>query len=100
VLRGQQTAFWETTRYQETYRKACIELAVWLIAFCRVPSRRLDDRIRELCAKAVTAQDSELDAIFSELNGALHEHNERLRKLAADKLAGREKKDLSERRSR
>jgi hypothetical protein len=28
VLRGQQMAFWETTRYQETYRKSCIELAV------------------------------------------------------------------------
>jgi hypothetical protein len=34
----------------------------------------------------VTASDSELDAIFSELNKALREHNERLRKLAAEKL--------------
>jgi hypothetical protein len=54
-----------------------------------VPARRLDDRIRDLCAKAVTAPESELHAIFSELNAALREHNERLRKLAAEKLGPR-----------
>ena len=50
-------------------------------------ARRLEDRIRELCARAVTAQESELDSIFSSLQSALREHNERLRKLAAEKLA-------------
>jgi hypothetical protein len=55
--------------------------------FIRMPSRRLEDRIRELCAKAVAADSSELSAIFSELKSALHEHSERLRKLAAEKLA-------------
>jgi hypothetical protein len=58
-----------------------------------VPSSRLDDRIRDLCVKAVTAPDSELDAIFSELNKALREHNERLRKLAAEKLGPLKKAD-------
>jgi len=48
--------------------------------------RRLEDRIRALCARAVKAQDSELDAIFSALKFELGEHNKRLRKLAAAKL--------------
>src|SRR5258708_15160810 len=50
-------------------------------------ARRLEDAIRELCARAVAAQDSELDSIFSALQQALREHNDRLRKLAAAKLA-------------
>ena len=49
----------------------------------RVHSRNLDDRIRELCAKAVTAADSELEPVQTELREALREHNERLRRLAA-----------------
>jgi hypothetical protein len=52
-----------------------------------VRARRLEDRIRELCARAVTAQDFELDTIFSALQLSLREHNDRLRKLAAVKLA-------------
>jgi len=51
-----------------------------------VRSRRLEDRTRELCGRAVTAQDSELESIFSALQSSLREHNERLRKLAATKL--------------
>jgi hypothetical protein len=50
------------------------------------PRRRLEDRIRELCARALTAQESELDAILHALRSALREHAERLRKLAAAKL--------------
>src|SRR5216684_7600838 len=50
-------------------------------------ARRLEDRIRDLCSRAVAAQDSELDTIFSALQQALREHNDRLRKLAAAKLA-------------
>jgi hypothetical protein len=59
------------------------------VASFRVPSR-LDDRIRELCGKALTANDAELQPILSELQGALHEHAERLRKLATEKLGKRE----------
>ena len=62
--------------------------------------RRLEDRIRELCAKTLTAQGSaELEPIFSELTSALHEHTERLRKTAALKLVCREEDSLPERRS-
>jgi len=46
--------------------------------------QRLDDRIRELCAQAVTTNDSaELHNILKELRAAIHEHIKRLRKLAA-----------------
>ena len=52
-----------------------------------VPSRRLEDRIRELCARVLSASGAELEPLISELQAALREHNSRLRKLAADKLA-------------
>jgi hypothetical protein len=46
--------------------------------------RRLDDRIKELCAKAVATPPSpELEEILRELQKALHEHTERLRKMVA-----------------
>jgi hypothetical protein len=47
--------------------------------------RRLDDRIRELCAKAVKSQDpAELHNIFSQLRAAIKEHAGRLRRLAVN----------------
>jgi hypothetical protein len=48
-----------------------------------VPSRRLEDHIRELCARAVAAPGDELEPILSNLKACLHEHAERLRQLAA-----------------
>jgi hypothetical protein len=48
----------------------------------------LDDRIRELCAKAATVSTSEAESVMRELKAALAEHNHRLRKLAARKLVG------------
>ena len=47
-------------------------------------ARRLEDRIRSLCAKAVAAGSSELNPILSDLKAALHEHTERLRTMAAE----------------
>jgi hypothetical protein len=55
--------------------------------FLAMRARRLEDRIRELCARAVAAKDAELGTIFFALQDSLHEHNNRLRKLAAAKLA-------------
>ena len=46
----------------------------------------LDERIRELCAKAMTADDSEVSALFTELNALLAEHSEYVRYLAAKTL--------------
>jgi len=58
------------------------------MAALAVRAQRLtEDFVRELCAQAVTAPESELDAIFSALQSALREHNKRLRELAATKLA-------------
>ena len=57
------------------------------MASLAVRAHRLEDRIRELCAQAVTAQHPELGSILSALQLALREHNSRLRELAATKLA-------------
>ena len=46
-------------------------------------ARRLEDRIRSLCAKAVAVGSGELNPILSDLKAALHEHTERLRTMAA-----------------
>jgi hypothetical protein len=62
-----------------------------------VTSRRLEDRIRELCAAACQAPISELDAVLKKLQAALHEHNQRFRKLAADSLVGGGKKQKDRR---
>ena len=61
--------------------------------------RRLEDRIRELCAKALTAPEPELDALLSALRSALRDHNNRLRKLAAAKLVSIEGNQLRDRRT-
>ncbi len=55
-----------------------------------MPSRRLDEHIRDLCAKVVNARDIELEAAIAQLNSALREHSIRLRKMAAEKLTGAE----------
>lgn len=62
-----------------------------------MPSRRLDDRIRALCARAASAHDSESEAVLEELKAALSEHTKRLRRLAAQKLVG--DGDFQEKRS-
>ena len=56
-----------------------------------VPSRRLEDRIRELCAKALAAPDSaDSTGVMQQLREALREHANRLRQLAARKLRPRQ----------
>ena len=60
----------------------------WGILILSVPSRRLDDRIRELCVQVVTAPDREKGALLKELRAAISEKIGRLRKLAAGKLLG------------
>ena len=51
-----------------------------------MPSRRLEDHIRELCAKAIDAETKEFQPVLEELKAALREHTGRLRQLAARKL--------------
>ena len=53
-------------------------------------NRRLQDRIRELCALAVACHDDERDLILAELRSALHEHTARLKRKAVLKLVEHE----------
>jgi hypothetical protein len=65
-----------------------------------VARRRLDDRIRELCDQALAAQTAhEWETIIADLQSGLREHNERLRKRVALRLAGRENAVAQERRA-
>jgi hypothetical protein len=49
--------------------------------------RRLEDRIRELCTRAIdTAEHAQFNEVIEEIREALHEHANRLRKLAATKI--------------
>lgn len=53
-------------------------------------SRRLDDRIRELCAKVVASRDEkELQVILPELKSAIHQSIGRVRMQAVAVLSGR-----------
>jgi uncharacterized coiled-coil protein SlyX len=55
-----------------------------------VRSRRLDDRIRELCAKVATSKDSEeVNLILPELQTAIHQAIQRLRLRAVAVMSGR-----------
>jgi hypothetical protein len=47
----------------------------------------LDERIRQLCSKAATADESEVPAIFAELNAALREHAQFVREMARHTLS-------------
>lgn len=59
------------------------------VALYRVPSRRIDDRIRDLCAKVASSEGNDYEPVLSELKAALREHTDRLRKMAAERLAKR-----------
>jgi hypothetical protein len=62
-----------------------IPLGVWYPDPLMPVSRRLEDRIRSLCAKAAAAS-GELNPILSDLKAALHIHTQRLRTMAASTL--------------
>ncbi len=49
-----------------------------------IPS--LEDRIRELCSRALAAEEPELEPILSELRAALREHARLVRQMAAQAL--------------
>jgi len=62
-------------------------------------NRRLEDRIRKLCALATVARhDDERELILAELKAALHEHAERLKKTAVQKLVTQEENAPPQRR--
>jgi hypothetical protein len=55
-----------------------------------VEATNLDERIRDLCAKAVSASEGDFHEALTELQKALHEHSDSLRKLVLS--AGKEAK--------
>ena len=48
------------------------------------PTDDIEDRIRELCAKAISAPESESESVLTELKSLIHDHVTRARDLAAD----------------
>ena len=50
--------------------------------------RELEDRIRDLCARASHADEAEIRNVLQELRAALQKHTQLLRKMAAEKLTG------------
>ena len=62
-------------------------------------NRRLEDRIRALCAIAIACKrDDERELVLAELTAALREHAERLKKIAVVKLV-KKNEGFQERRS-
>jgi hypothetical protein len=62
-----------------------MRLFIHLSRVARVMNRRLEDRIRELCAKVVSMPDTpEWNKTLQQLTAALQEHARRMRKLVAE----------------
>jgi hypothetical protein len=59
-------------------------------------SQRLEDRIKELCAKALSTPESpELNEVLKQLQDALHEHTNRLRDMIARRRTRTERGSLA-----
>jgi len=71
-----------------------------------MPTRRLDDRIRDLCAEiALAGRDphttyEQMEALLSDLRAAIQEKVARVRRIAANKLLQGEDADKEDRRKR
>jgi hypothetical protein len=63
-----------------------------------LPQRRVEDRIRQLCAKTAASTDADLEKVLEELSQLLHRTIEHMRKGATYLLV--EKKPLLEPRRR
>jgi len=51
-----------------------------------VATEDLNQRIRELCARAIMAQDSEIEFVLHDLRVALHEHVQLMKTMGAESL--------------
>jgi hypothetical protein len=63
-----------------------------------VPQRRLEDRIRNLCAQLAQEKDPQWSATIIELQGAINEHNLRAANLASTATVARRPDLIVERR--
>jgi hypothetical protein len=82
--RSKEGASWGIPSHLYTVKGMALQVAA--VALFRVSSRRLEDRMRELCAKVVLAQGEELETTLAALQEALAEHAKRFRKLATEGL--------------
>jgi hypothetical protein len=58
--------------------------------------QRLEDRIKQLCAKALSTPESpELNEVLKQLQDALHEHTDRLRDMVASRRIRTERRSLT-----
>ena len=64
-----------------------------------VPQRRIDDRIRQLCAKAMGASNGDEAPVLRELLVLVHQKGERLKSRAAKLLLNGEHLDGERRKS-
>jgi hypothetical protein len=56
----------------------------------KTPTRRIDDRIRDLCTRVASAPENEMNAILSELQTTIHEYTRRTQnRLSATVLSWR-----------
>ena len=51
-----------------------------------MPSRRLDDRLKDLCAKVIRTPDNEIEPVLKELQAAMRAKFERIRVMATFRL--------------
>jgi hypothetical protein len=71
-----------------------------------MPSRRLDDRIREICAQIAAvgrdprSTDQEVEILLQKLQEAIHQKVQRVRIIASNKLLQGNDADKQDRRSR
>jgi hypothetical protein len=59
--------------------------------------RMMEDKIRQLCARAIAAGDDDLKDAISELQAAPHKHTQDLRKTLIEQLGGRKDLDTQQR---
>lgn len=78
---------------RRTYKLHCIVSNSLLASSYAVRPRPLEERIRELCEKAIDADTEDFNAVLTELQAALSEHTERMRTMALEKLAPKKRKD-------
>ncbi len=83
----------------EEARKRQEDLIKGLADPMSVPKRRIDDRIRQLCAKATSASNGDAESALQELLVLVHLKAERLKGLAARLLLNGQRLDGERRKS-
>lgn len=81
LLAGNQIDRHTAFRVSTIFR--CCGIFYVRVVVCRMPSRRLEDKIRELCARVVSERGPEWWGTVSDLRAALEEHTLKVNNRAA-----------------